>query len=40
MRPEDFNEENEEDFRNIPFISVIDCVGKIAPKSSFDRVLR
>jgi hypothetical protein len=40
MRPEDFNEENMEDFRNIPFISVIDCVGKIAPKSSFDRVPR
>jgi hypothetical protein len=41
-RLDDFNRDTIDSLEagNIPFISVIDCVGKIAPKSSFDRVPR
>ena len=41
-RLEEFNRNNIDNLEaeNIPFISVIDCVGKTAPKSSFDRIPR
>ena len=37
---DDYNTDNEEISKNVPFISVIDCVGKIMPKSSFDVIPR
>jgi len=39
-RLDDFNRDNEEISRNLPFISVVDCVGKISPKSVFDIIPR
>ena len=37
---DDFNRNNEVISKNIPSISVVDCVGKISPKSSFDMIIR